>query len=99
VPAKSKAQARFMRAALSGTLKSDGPSKSIASEFVSGVPTKGLPERIGSSGVTGNPGPTRPRRPSGFESREGSKNYMRNNPTATMLGSSKSAGKGDRYGY
>ena len=45
MPAKSKAQARFMRAVESGSVKKKGLSKSKAAEFVDGVPTKKLPEK------------------------------------------------------
>jgi hypothetical protein len=45
MPAKSKAQARFMRAVESGSIKKKGLSKEKAAEFVEGVPTKKLPEK------------------------------------------------------
>lgn len=46
-PAKSKAQARFLRAVASGSArdKPEGLSKAKAKEMVEGHPTKGLPER------------------------------------------------------
>lgn len=46
MPAKSKAQARFMRAVESGSIKAPGLSKAKAAEFVEGVPTKNLPEKV-----------------------------------------------------
>ena len=45
MPAKSKAQARFMRAVASGTVKKKGLSKKEAAEFVAGHPTRKLPEK------------------------------------------------------
>jgi hypothetical protein len=45
MPAKSKAQARFMRAVASGDIKKKGLSKKEAEEYVSGHSTKHLPER------------------------------------------------------
>lgn len=47
MPAKSKAQARFMRAAASNPKlrKKTGLTKAQAEEYVKGKPTKGLPER------------------------------------------------------
>lgn len=45
MPAKSKAQARFMRAVQSGSIKKKGLSKAKASEYVEGVSTKKLPEK------------------------------------------------------
>lgn len=45
MPAKSKAQARFMRAVASGSVKKKGLSKKEAKEYVSGHSTKGLPEK------------------------------------------------------
>ena len=45
MPVVSKAQGRFMRAVESGSIKKKGLSKAKAHEFVSGHPTKGLPER------------------------------------------------------
>ncbi len=44
MPAKSKAQARFMRAVASGSIKKKGLSRKEAEEYVKGHPTKGLPE-------------------------------------------------------
>lgn len=44
MPPVSKKQARFMRAVASGKLKKPGLSADEAEEFVSGYPTKGLPE-------------------------------------------------------
>jgi hypothetical protein len=46
MPPKSKRQARFMRAVASGKVrkKAKGLTKKEAQEFVSGHPTKGLPE-------------------------------------------------------
>ncbi len=51
MPAKSKRQARFMRAVASGSVKKAGLSKKEALEFVSGHSTKGLPEKKGSKSV------------------------------------------------
>ncbi len=45
-PAKSKSQARFMRAVASGDIKAKGLSKKKAEEYVKGHDTKGLPERV-----------------------------------------------------
>lgn len=45
MPPKSKAQARFMRAIASGSIKRKGLSKKEAAEYVSGYSTKHLPER------------------------------------------------------
>lgn len=45
MPPTSKAQARFMRAAASGSVKVPGLSKDEAQEYVSGYSTKNLPER------------------------------------------------------
>ena len=45
MPPKSKSQARFMRAVASGDIKRSGLSKKEALEYVSGHPTKKLPER------------------------------------------------------
>jgi hypothetical protein len=45
MPPKSKQQARFMRAVASGKAKAPGLSKAEAKEYVSGHPTKGLPEK------------------------------------------------------
>ena len=47
MPAKSKAQYRFMQAVASGKLKVKGLSKAKAREFVEGQSPKGLPERKG----------------------------------------------------
>lgn len=47
MPPKSKAQARFMRAVASGDAKALGLSKAEATEYVSGQPTKNLPEHVG----------------------------------------------------
>jgi len=47
MPPKSKAQARFMRAVASGDAKAPGLSKAEATEYVSGQPTKNLPEHVG----------------------------------------------------
>lgn len=48
MPAKSKAQFRFMQAVAHGTAKKKpkGLSKEEASEFVSGQSPKGLPEKV-----------------------------------------------------
>ena len=46
MPVKSKAQARFMRAVASGKVKKPGLTKAKALEFVSGQPTKKLPEKV-----------------------------------------------------
>lgn len=46
MPAKSKAQARFMRAVSSGSAKKKGLSKEEAKEYVSGQSTKKLPEKV-----------------------------------------------------
>jgi hypothetical protein len=45
MPPKSKAQARFMRAVASGDIKKKGLSRKAAKEYVSGTPTKNLPNR------------------------------------------------------
>jgi hypothetical protein len=45
MPAKSKKQARFMRAVAAGDAKAPGLSKAEAREFVKGHSTKGLPEK------------------------------------------------------
>ena len=46
MPAKSKAQARYMRAVIAGDVEGkDKPTKAEAKEFVKGVPTKNLPEK------------------------------------------------------
>ena len=45
MPPKSKAQARFMRAAASGSISVKGLSKKEAKEFVEGHKTKSLPAR------------------------------------------------------
>lgn len=47
MPPRSKAQARFMRAVASGDVKAPGLSKAKADEYVSGQPTKNLPEHVG----------------------------------------------------
>lgn len=44
MPAKSKAQERFMAAVASGSIKKEGLSKMKAKEFL--TPTAGLPERV-----------------------------------------------------
>lgn len=49
MPPKSKAQARFMRAVAGGTIKKPGLSQQEAEEYVSGYPTKELPERAESA--------------------------------------------------
>lgn len=46
MPPRSKAQARFMRGVASGSIKAPGLSKSEANKYVSGCPTKSLPERV-----------------------------------------------------
>lgn len=46
MPAKSQAQARFMRGVASGDIKKPGLSKKKAEEFVVGVPTKNLPKKV-----------------------------------------------------
>ena len=46
MPAKSKAQARFMRGVASGDIRAPGLTPSKALEFVQGVPTKTLPLRV-----------------------------------------------------
>lgn len=46
MPPKSKAQARFMRAIASGETSAPGLSREEAQEYVSGYPTKDLPERV-----------------------------------------------------
>jgi len=46
MPPKSKAQARFMRAIADGSAKAPGLSKEEADEYVSGYPTKELPEKV-----------------------------------------------------
>lgn len=45
MPAKSKAQARFMGAVAGGALKRPGLSKEKAKEFLRGVNTKKLPAK------------------------------------------------------
>ena len=45
MPPKSKAQARFMRAVASGSVKKKGLSRAQAKEYVSGHSTKGLPDK------------------------------------------------------
>ena len=45
MPAKSKAQYRFMQARCHGATKQKGPSKKVACEFVRGQSSKGLPKR------------------------------------------------------
>ena len=45
MPAKSKAQARFMGAVAGGVIKRPGLSKETAKEFVRGVNTKKLPAK------------------------------------------------------
>lgn len=47
MPPKSKAQAKFMRAVASGSIKKKGLSKAEAAEYVSGHSTKRLPEHKG----------------------------------------------------
>lgn len=47
MPPVSKAQARYMRAAEAGDVVGPAPSKSTAKEYVTGYPTKDLPERSG----------------------------------------------------
>ena len=46
MPPRSKAQARFMRAVAGGSIKAPGLSKEEADEYVSGYPTKSLPEKV-----------------------------------------------------
>jgi len=43
MPANSKAQARFMGAVASGSIKKEGLSKEKAKEFLSGIKYKNLP--------------------------------------------------------
>ena len=45
-PPKSKAQARFMRAVASGSVKAPGLSRQEAAEYVEGYSTKRLPEKV-----------------------------------------------------
>jgi hypothetical protein len=45
MPPKSKAQARFMRAVASGSVRKKGLSKAKAKEYVSGYSTKSLPAK------------------------------------------------------
>jgi hypothetical protein len=45
MPAKSKAQYRFMKAAAHGSIKSKGLSRREAQEYVEGQSPKGLPEK------------------------------------------------------
>lgn len=45
MPPVSKAQARFMHAVASGSVRKPGLSPEAAEEYVSGYPTKNLPER------------------------------------------------------
>lgn len=46
MPPKSKAQARFMRAVASGSIKKKGLSKKEAKEYVKGHSLKGLPKKV-----------------------------------------------------
>jgi hypothetical protein len=46
MPPRSKAQARFMRAVASGSIKKPGLSQAQAEEFVQGAPTSKLPPRV-----------------------------------------------------
>lgn len=46
MPAKSKAQARFMGAVAGGAIKKPGLSASKAKEFVRGVDIKSLPKKV-----------------------------------------------------
>lgn len=46
MPAKSKAQARFMGAVAGGMVKKKGLPPAKAKEYVAGQKMKGLPERI-----------------------------------------------------
>ena len=46
MPAKSKAQFRFMKAVESGSVKAPGLSKEKAAEFTKGQSPKGLPKRV-----------------------------------------------------
>lgn len=50
MPAKSKAQYRFMQAACHGSVKKKGLSKAKACEYVSGQSPKGLPARAKKKG-------------------------------------------------
>jgi hypothetical protein len=45
MPAKSKAQVRFMGAVAGGKIKKKGLSKAEAKEFIRGQSTKNLPEK------------------------------------------------------
>lgn len=45
MPPVSKKQARFMRGVASGSIQAPGLSPEKAEEYVSGYPTKSLPER------------------------------------------------------
>jgi len=45
MPAKSKAQFRFMQAVAHGGIKKPGLSEATAKEYVSGQTPKGLPEK------------------------------------------------------
>jgi len=47
MPPKSKAQARFMRAIASGSIKKKGLSRTKAGEYVKGHSTRGLPSQKG----------------------------------------------------
>lgn len=46
MPAKSKAQARFMGAVAGGAIKAKGLSKKEAKEYIRGQKTKNLPEKV-----------------------------------------------------
>lgn len=46
MPPKSKAQARFMHGVASGSIKRPDLTPEEAEEYVSGYPTKGLPEKV-----------------------------------------------------
>jgi hypothetical protein len=50
MPAKSKAQYRFMQAVAHGGIKAKGLSRKEAEEFVQGVNYKSLPERSKKNG-------------------------------------------------
>jgi len=58
MPAKSKAQARFMRGVASGDIKAKGLSKKEAKEFVEGHSTKGLPEKVKKKSHSSGKAPT-----------------------------------------
>lgn len=62
MPAKSKAQFKFMKAAAQGDIKVPGLNPKQASEYVAGQSPKGLPQRVkpaDNSGMKKLGGPTK----------------------------------------